>query len=107
MTRHGAGPMERECSKEDINASIVDKTNIPNDWQNSLRFGYIDPTTLMRRVKGDFSRYNNATMNMVITQLNYTQGKIMTGKDTFFDLNGITGIDNLFVSDQQDIISKI
>lgn len=31
MTRHGVGPMERECAKEDINTTIVDSTNMPND----------------------------------------------------------------------------
>ena len=107
MTRHGAGPMEAECSKADINASIVDATNMPNDWQGSLRFGKIDKDSLARRIIGDFSRYKNANMNMVFTQMNYTNGKIAT-------VDGLTDVSEillpqatLWLSDQKDVINKI
>lgn len=104
MTRHGAGPMEDECSKKDINADIVDNTNIPNEWQNNLRFGFIKMDSLMKRIKGDFSRYTNATMNLVMTQLNYTHNKIATGLNKFSELVKPDGVDHLFVSDQKDVI---
>lgn len=79
MTRHGAGPMEAECTKEDINPDIVDKVNQPNTWQGSLRFGYINPDTLYRRVQRDASQYSEkAQINMVFTQLNYTNEKLAT-----------------------------
>lgn len=38
MTRHGAGPF----TEEDKSMHFEDKTNAPNDWQGSLRFGKID-----------------------------------------------------------------
>ena len=107
MTRHGVGPMDAECKKEDINASIVDATNIRNDWQGELRFGYIDTDKLYRRVKGDFARYSNATLNMVFTQLNYTNGRIATGKDKFEDIVVPSFVDGLYLSDQKDVINKI
>lgn len=79
MTRHGAGPMEAECAKEDINPDIVDKVNQPNEWQGSLRFGYINPDTLYKRVQKDASQYSEkAHINMVFTQLNYTDEKLAT-----------------------------
>ncbi len=106
MTRHGAGPMDSECKREDINPSIVDKTNIHNDWQGGLRFGYIDTDKLYRRVKTDFARYNDARLNMVFTQLNYTDGKIATGKGLFEDIDVPDFVDNLYLSDQKDIINK-
>lgn len=106
MTRHGVGPMDAECSKDDINPTIVDTTNIRNDWQDDLRFGYIDTAKLYRRVKGDFSRYNNAKLNMVFTQLNYTNGKIATGKDKFEDIILPDFVDGLYLSDQKDVINK-
>jgi adenylosuccinate synthase len=107
MTRHGAGPMDAECSKEDINPDIVDTTNIRNDWQDSLRFGYIDTDKLYRRVKGDFSRYDNAKLNMVFTQLNYTNGRIATGKDRFDEIVLPDFVDGLYLSDQKDVINKM
>lgn len=107
MTRHGVGPMDAECKKEDINPDIVDATNIRNDWQDELRFGYIDTDKLYRRIKGDFSRYSNAKLNMVFTQLNYTNGRIATGKDRFEEIYVPDFVDGLYLSDQKDVISKV
>jgi adenylosuccinate synthase len=107
MTRHGAGPMDAECSKEDINPDIVDATNIRNDWQDDLRFGYIDTEKLYRRVKGDFARYDNASLNMVFTQLNYTNGNIATGKDKLDEIVVPDFVDGLYLSDQKDVINKV
>lgn len=76
MTRHGAGEMEAECKREEINPNIVDKTNMPNPWQGDLRFGYLNQDTLAERVKKDFAAYSNANAHMVFTQLNYTNGMI-------------------------------
>lgn len=106
MTRHGAGPMDAECKKEDINASIVDATNGVNEWQGSLRFGYIDTDKLYKRVRDDFGRYDNAKLNMVFTQLNYTDGRIATGKDKFDEIIVPDFIDGLYLSDQKDVITK-
>lgn len=106
MTRHGVGPMDAECKREDINADIADTTNIRNDWQDDLRFGYIDTDKLYRRVKGDFARYNDAKLNMVFTQLNYTDGRIATGKDKFEEIVLPDFIDGLYLSDQKDVINK-
>jgi adenylosuccinate synthase len=107
MTRHGVGPMDAECTKEDINPTIVDATNIRNDWQDELRFGYIDTDKLYKRVKADFSRYDNAKLNMVFTQLNYTDGRIATGKDTFDEIIIPDFVDGLYLSDQKDVINRM
>ena len=106
MTRHGVGPMDAECKREDINPDIVDTTNIRNDWQDELRFGYIDTDKLYRRVRSDFSRYNDANLNMVFTQLNYTNGRIATGKGKFEDIVLPDFVDSLYLSDQKDVINK-
>lgn len=107
MTRHGVGPMDSECSKEDINPNIVDATNIRNEWQDELRFGYIDTEKLYKRIKSDFSRYDNAKLNMVFTQLNYTNGRIATGKDKFDEIIVPDFVDRLYLSDQKDVINKM
>jgi adenylosuccinate synthase len=41
LTRHGAGPMHNERDISEF-FDTTDKTNIPNPWQQSLRFGLID-----------------------------------------------------------------
>lgn len=107
MTRHGAGPMEEECAKAAINASIVDKTNMPNEWQGSLRFGFLKTDSLYRRVQSDFGRYNNANLNMVFTQLNYTNGKLATGAGAFEEIVRPDFVDGLYLSDQKDVIEKV
>ncbi len=79
MTRHGAGPMESECLKRHINPNIVDLVNQPNKWQGELRFGHINLDTLYARIKKDANIYSdNANINLVFTQLNYTNNKIDT-----------------------------
>ena len=73
--------MEFECKKEDINSSIVDNINQPNEWQGALRFGRIDLETLYKRIQKDAALYNNnSNINLVFTQLNYTDNKIETNK---------------------------
>lgn len=39
VTRHGAGRLDYECDKADINPHMQDATNVPNAWQDSLRYG--------------------------------------------------------------------
>ena len=38
VTRHGVGRLDYECSKEEINPYMMDKTNVPNCWQDTLRY---------------------------------------------------------------------
>lgn len=54
LTRHGRGPMEDE---RDIARwfTVDDPTNRPNTWQESLRFGLIDPTRLGARIRSDIA----------------------------------------------------
>jgi adenylosuccinate synthase len=55
-TRHGAGPFPPEdASKADFIA-LNDPTNVPNDWQGSLRVGPLDIDFLARFVKADLER---------------------------------------------------
>lgn len=38
LTRHGAGRLDDECSKKSINSNMIDMTNVPNPFQDSLRY---------------------------------------------------------------------
>jgi adenylosuccinate synthase len=52
LTRHGAGPMPGELNYLPYR-DIVDKTNIPNDWQGSLRFAFLDGDLLKNTIADD------------------------------------------------------
>ena len=107
MTRHGAGPIEHECDRNDINPDIVDTTNLENDFQGALRFGKLNAKSLLDRVKKDASMYKTVKpkINMVFTQINYTKGKLMTA-------NGLSDIfmpdfaNCVYASDQKDHMEK-
>ena len=55
MTRHGAGRFDTECRKEDINEKIIDLTNVPNSFQDSLRYGTLDLKDLKERIEKDLN----------------------------------------------------
>ena len=107
MTRHGAGEMEAECKREEINPDIVDKTNMPNPWQGDLRFGYINQDTLAERVKKDFAAYSNANAHMVFTQLNYTNGMIATGTNVREYIKRPDFVKSIIGSDKEDFMATL
>jgi adenylosuccinate synthase len=54
-TRHGVGDLEEEVNKSSINKDMEDKTNVPNEFQGSLRYGYIDNAEREKRILKDYS----------------------------------------------------
>jgi adenylosuccinate synthase len=56
-TRHGAGPFPREVA----GLQYDDKTNLPNDWQGSLRFGHLDLDLLAETITNDL-RHAHASL---------------------------------------------
>lgn len=108
MTRHGAGPMEAECEKKDINPNIVDKTNEENPWQGKLRFGYLNTDSLYDRVRRDLSQYGNKVeANMVFTQLNYTNNKLCVGSNQLIEIAKPDFIHSVLGSDREDNMFKV
>ena len=59
LTRHGLGPMESEVEKRHINNDMIDKTNVPNEFQGSLRYGYYDDVEQKQRIAKDWSIVEN------------------------------------------------
>lgn len=53
-TRHGAGPLPHELPKKPYE-SVVDETNIFNEYQGDLRFGWLDIDQLTKAIQTDFS----------------------------------------------------
>lgn len=76
FTRHGAGKFPTECNKADINIAIEDYTNIDNDYQQSIRYGYFDKEAFLARVNKDKeiarSIKDDIKFSTFITHLNYT-----------------------------------
>lgn len=55
LTRHGDGPLEEAVKKGEINGTMIDKTNVPNEFQGTLRYGYLGDAAQKSRIDGDFS----------------------------------------------------
>lgn len=60
-TRHGAGPLPHELPEKPY-PGIVDATNIPNDWQGALRFGWLDLDVLRDSIIQDLAEASQLTM---------------------------------------------
>ena len=105
MTRHGAGMFPTECKKEDINKDIVDKTNQPNPYQETLRFGYLDVVELIDRTNADFDNYKvKAIKSLAVTQVNYTHRNFVCGKDIKVPVkNVLFEYDKGYTFDSQEI----
>ena len=107
LTRHGAGPLPNECKREDISDKIVDETNMPNEWQGSLRFAplsyymlykWLDMPTIQidKTVFGPSETFQFTT---AITCLDQTDGKLAVwlpskNKIEYFDVTKPDGIGN-------------
>ncbi|MDD1458419.1 hypothetical protein MEN95_26640, partial [Dolichospermum sp. ST_sed7] len=63
--------------------NIVDETNAPNDYQGSLRFGYLTVDVLEEAVRRDFEQFDNhieAEKNLIVTCIDQLGDTV-----TFFD----------------------
>lgn len=81
ITRHGAGYLPYQVFKSDINPTMIDRTNIPNPWQNELRYGLLDTETLLERIEKDSSMFTRPIKRtLAITHLSETEGKLYTSK---------------------------
>lgn len=55
LTRHGAGPLPHEINKKPFK-SITDLTNIPNEFQGTLRFAPLDINLLAENIECDYMK---------------------------------------------------
>ena len=80
LTRHGAGPFPTECDVSEIGDGIVDRTNVPNPHQQTLRYGRFDAQAVLRRVEADAQASRqllpNARTAAFVTHLNETGGEL-------------------------------
>lgn len=87
VTRHGAGRLDFECSKETINPDMVDATNVPNPWQDSLRYAkhpgereffmpLVKDLNYLHTLNTE-RKHMKARVNIYLTHLEETGGKIL------------------------------
>ncbi len=95
LTRHGAGPFENELGFKPYE-KVEDLTNIPNEFQGALRFGYLDFDLLCEEINKDLKNLNrSANINVTFTCYDqvddefkyFEDGKLKTiSKRDFFDI---------------------
>ena len=71
LTRHGAGKLPNECTREEVGAKI-DLTNHQNEWQGSLRYGKMDWREFTKRCVRDALQLAGQMMSFAITHMDET-----------------------------------
>lgn len=110
-TRHGAGPLANGLLEKPY-PGIVDKTNVSNKYQGSLRFAHLDINVLKAAIKHDIStvgkvhRHINPLYKLAVTCLDQTDevkvydgGRLLTFRsdsygdpaDAIYSRVGLTG----------------
>jgi adenylosuccinate synthase len=74
VTKHGDGPLPYEATRTELHAGL-DRTNVPNQYQGTLRFAYLDVGRMLRNIEDDSG---NRPYNVVVTHLNETYGLVKT-----------------------------
>lgn len=69
LTRHGAGKFPSECNKSLINKYMIDKTNVSNQFQDTLRYGTLDLRELYNRCSKDVGTFGHKK-SIAITHCN-------------------------------------
>ncbi len=72
-TRHGAGPLPNEVAGPPY-PRIEDRTNIPNKWQGTLRFGWLDLDCMKAVIDKDRSIMPYASPSIALTCLDQVDG---------------------------------
>lgn len=73
LTKHGAGIFKEECAKEDLSPLMErDLTNVPNDYQGTIRYGHLNPANLFLQLEEDCQDMGTYPydVNLLITHTN-------------------------------------
>ena len=82
VTRHGAGRLDFECGKEEINPGMTDLTNVPNPWQACLRYArHPAGAEFVRYMEEDLRQLKGIACpvrcTLLVTHANETGGKML------------------------------
>lgn len=92
ITRHGAGRLDNETTKEELLASPKTETNITNEFQGSFRYAYFDAHNFFDRIEKDLNLLTqhdniNIIKSIAMTHLDETNNVIRLSKTTIFSLD--------------------
>lgn len=81
FTRHGAGKLPNECDHPmDLGITNIDETNVPNDWQGTIRYAPFDSTAFLQRVNSDWLDVEDngvkTTLSLFVTHMNELTDKM-------------------------------
>lgn len=102
MTRHGAGRFDTECKKSDINEAMIDSTNVPNRYQDTIRYGMLVLEDLKNRMDSDLGSVNG-TKSLAVTHLN-EYGVNRNELETLFDEFRVYGSDGMTHHDVFELV---
>lgn len=96
LTKHGAGDFPGECTKDELCPEMHDLTNVPNEYQGTLRYGRLDPEALFKTIeedRTDMGSYPHSA-SLLITHLN----EVSADKESFLKMTRERNM-TLYVSD--------
>lgn len=114
-TRHGKGYMVHEVNNaKELGFDLFDETNQPNEFQETLRYGFFDFDNFVNNIKMDFGRLVQlcpwSKLTVMLTHSAVTNKKVLF-KDkqigiTEFDnmLDRVFGVHNLLVGDLDKVV---
>jgi hypothetical protein len=75
-----------EPTEEEINADMVDRTNVPNPHQGTIRYGQLDEKALLKRIREDFDsvqlpRKCRIRRTLAVTHENEYPGRVIAMGD--------------------------
>ena len=78
VTRHGAGPLPHEAGFDPLRRALHDRTNLPNEWQGSLRYAcHGAPEEFLAPILGDLAG-SGLEPSLMLTHLDETGGRVCT-----------------------------
>lgn len=79
VTRHGAGFLPGECGCDEIPKLLKDNTNLPNEWQGSLRYAFHESIKeFVKPVEEDLKELNyRPKVSLLLTHLNETKETVL------------------------------
>lgn len=119
FSRHGADKYFEEFDRISDVYNIVDETNIPNDWQDDLKFGILNVTEMDERINDDFkvikNLFPNVNKQMIFTCMDQCgggsgiyirNGRLYQTSDLINSLNlyyGFSDIKPIFFDNKENI----
>lgn len=102
VTRHGNGPLQNVCDKNEINPDMVDLTNMPNPFQGTLRYAkHGDFNDFVKDIEYELNQYAPDQVSLYVTHLNETNNDFVSANNDISINQMINEFDHLYVSNSE------